>query len=91
MRLAAVVAGALFLTSGAWAADTKWYRTDGRPILSDPTLLAKAEGDLAACRGEMARAKLAGHATSWGEQLGRNQAADAVLVGCMADRGYVVR
>lgn len=91
MKTAAVVAGALFLASCAVAADTKWYHTDGRPIPSNPALLARAEADLAACRGEMARAKLAGRATSWGEQLGRNQAADAVLIGCMADRGYVVR
>lgn len=91
MKTAAVVACALFLTSGVFAADTKWYRTDGRPIPSDPALLSRAEADLVACRGEEARARLAGHATSWGEQVGRNRGAELVLIGCMADRGYVVR
>lgn len=91
MRLAAVLAGALFLTTGACATSARWYRTDGRPVLNDPVLLSQAEADLTACNGEMARAKLSGRATSWGEQVGRNQAGNAVLTGCMADRGYVMR
>lgn len=89
MKLAAVVAGALFLSVGTCMADGKFYRMDGRTIPADPDLLAQAQRDLTVCRGEMARARLGSPAgRTWAEDRARNDASSAVIEGCMAERGY---
>ena len=66
----------------------KWHRVDGRSILSDPALHQRAELDHAACQGERAKAIASGSAL---HSRGRQEAGHMVLVGCMADRGYVLR
>lgn len=57
------------------AAPGNWYRVDGQTLTEQDRL------SWLACRGEQAKAF----------SYGGNAAGDAVIQGCMADRGYVWR
>ena len=74
---------ALLLLSSCNAADNRaWFRQDGLPIAKS---LPKFETDLTVCRGEVAKAATLSPDLVWQSNM------DAVMQGCMAQRGYVFR
>lgn len=76
--VAAVAISCAFLLAGCANDPGVWRHADGAP----PKSLADAERDRLYCRGEYAKVK-AGNPNA-------NDAADAVMQGCMADRGSVL-
>jgi len=86
MRLAALIC--FFFVSACAAQDNRaWFRQDGQTMIGRPDLVKKFELDVTACNGESSAiftmSRQAGPA--------RQNAADDVMRGCMAQRGYVLR
>ena len=71
----------LLILSGCTASDTRqWHTIDGRSVP-----VAIAEADWTICKGRLAQA--------WGASQGTMpaRASDDVMLGCMAEKGYVFR
>ena len=65
----------------------------GRPALTDPVLSQQFQIDKTVCLGDREKADLSGVTMTNGGLVAaqnRSNAADAVLAGCMAQRGYVL-
>lgn len=87
MRFAIFAAVAALLAGCAPA--PVWGRIDGQVISTNPELLRQAETDRTICAGEEAKALLSsGPSYSLAGAEARGLAADAVMRGCMAQRGY---
>ena len=64
-----------------------WLRTDGQRIPESAALLERARLDTTICDGEAAKAD---NAAGGVHALRRIDNADAVVKGCMAQRGYIL-
>ncbi len=96
MRTAFLLVAAVVLASCATAPPPVFVRTDGRSINPDPVLSQQFQLDKTVCLGSREKADLSGVTVSGGGLAGaiaaqnRSQAADAVFVGCMAEKGYML-
>jgi uncharacterized lipoprotein YajG len=96
MRAAFLFAAAIVLAGCATAPPPIFVRTDGRSINTDPILGQQFQLDKTVCLGNREKADLSGVTVSGGGLAGviaaqnRSQAADAVFVGCMAEKGYML-
>jgi hypothetical protein len=73
-----------------------WLKTDGQYVAGSPALETQFSIDRTACDGEAQKANLSAGTNYMGgafaraiEEGRRNQAAERVLDGCMAGKGYV--
>ncbi len=64
-----------------------WFRTDGQTMVGRLELIRAFERDVTVCQGEVAKVD----AGSVAPLPRRQRAADDVMAGCMAQRGYVLR
>jgi hypothetical protein len=96
MRTAFLFVAAVVLASCATAPPPMFVRTDGRSIKTDAVLSQQFQLDKTVCLGNREKADLSGVTLSRGGFAGaiaaqnRSQAADAVFVGCMAEKGYML-
>jgi hypothetical protein len=96
MRIALVLLAVITLVACATAPPPVFVRTDGRSTQSDPVLAQQFQIDKTVCLGSREKADLSGVTVSSGTFAGaiaaanRSQAADAVFVGCMAEKGYML-
>lgn len=96
MRTAFLLVAAVVLASCATAPPPMFVRTDGRSINTDPVVSQQFQLDKTVCLGNREKADLSGVTVSGGGLAGaiaaqnRSQAADAVFVGCMAEKGYML-
>ena len=95
----ALACGLLFLTLGGCATAPKvqmsWMRIDGQRQKGNPALTQELQINHIACLGDRQKATLSGVTLSSSSFMAeiaaaqRSESADAVLIGCMADRGYL--
>jgi hypothetical protein len=96
MRTAFLFVAAVIVTGCATTPPPMFVRTDGRSINTDPVLSQQFQLDKTVCLGNREKADLSGVSVSGGGLAGaiaaenRSQAADAVFVGCMAEKGYML-
>jgi hypothetical protein len=96
MRTAFLFVAAVIVTGCATTPPPMFVRTDGRSINTDPILSQQFQLDKTVCLGNREKADLSGVTVSGGGLAGaiaaenRSQAADAVFVGCMAEKGYML-
>lgn len=96
MRTAFLFVAAAILAACTTAPPPLFVRTDGRSIKTDPVLSQQFQVDKTVCLGNREKADLSGVTVSGGGLAGaialqnRSQAADAVFVGCMAEKGYML-
>jgi hypothetical protein len=96
MRTAFLLVAAVVLASCATAPPPVFVRTDGRSINVYSVLSQQFQLDKTVCLGNREKADLSGVTVSGGGLAGaiaaqnRSQAADAVFVGCMAEKGYML-
>jgi uncharacterized lipoprotein YajG len=96
MRTACLFVAAIVLAACATAPPPMFVRTDGKSIQTDPVLSQQFQVDKTVCLGNREKADLSGVTVSGGGLAGaiavqnRSQAADAVFVGCMAEKGYML-
>lgn len=96
MRTAFVFVAAGVLAACTTAPPPAFVRTDGRAITTNPVLSQQFQVDKTVCLGNREKADLSGVTVSGGGLGGaiaaqnRSQAADAVFVGCMAEKGYML-
>jgi hypothetical protein len=88
--------GSILLVGCAEAPVMSLVRTDGERISGNPKFEQALQIDKTVCLGERQKANLSGVSFSGGGLSGilaqqqRRDAADAVMTGCMAQKGYVL-
>ncbi|MCK1520334.1 hypothetical protein [Bradyrhizobium sp. 17] len=96
MRRFGVVALCVVLGGCAAAPKMGWVRVDGQSARENPVLTTQFEVDKTSCLGERNKAALSGVTVASGGLAGaiaaqeRNNAADTVGQGCMAEKGYLL-
>lgn len=95
--LLTLIAAAFLLASCVTTAPAViWIRTDGQSGKTNPVLAQQFEIDRTVCIGETQKANMSGVAIYSGgvagaiAQVDRDRAANDVIKGCMAQRGYLL-
>jgi hypothetical protein len=92
MKSSLCLVACLLLVACASDARNFWSRTDGGPIMA-----TQYQSDATICRGESQKANASGVVITGGgipgavAAINRSEALGDVYVGCMAERGYLLR